>query len=63
MDVWKWICDALNYDAKLSYSWMYEWYMTLNDVKKVFMWNLELSGKVLNVEAKSRNGILQVKEW
>ena len=36
--------------------------MTLNDVNRVFMCNLEPSGKVMNVEVESRNGILQVKE-
>ena len=42
---------------------MYEWYETLNDVKRAFMWNLEPSGKVINVQVESRNGILQVKEF
>ena len=40
---------------------MNEWNVTLNDVKRVFMWNLEPSGKLMNVELESRNGILQVK--
>ena len=42
---------------------MYELRKTFNNVKCVFMCNLEPSGKIMNVEVKSRNGILQVKEW
>ena len=41
---------------------MYEWHETLNDVRETSMWNLEPSGKVMDVEVESRNAILQVKE-
>ena len=40
---------------------MYELYVTLNDVKRVFYVNLEPSGKVIYAEVENRNGILQVK--
>ena len=42
---------------------MYECHVTLNDVKRVFMRNLEHSGKVMNFEVQSSNGIHHVKEW
>ena len=35
--------------------------VTSNDAKRVFMRKLEPSGKVMNVEVESRNGILQSK--
>ena len=39
---------------------MYKWQVTLNDAKMDLMWNLEPSGKVMNIEAESSNGILHV---
>ena len=42
---------------------MYEWHVALNDVKRVFYVEFEPTGKVMNVEVKSCNGIIQVKEW
>ena len=38
---------------------MWPWVM----LRGSFMWNLVHSGKVINIEVKSRNDILQVKEW
>ena len=40
---------------------MYEWNETLNDVKRVFYVKPWPSGKVMNVDVESRNGIVQSK--
>ena len=39
---------------------MYKSHETLNDVKKVIYMELEPSGKAMNIEVASRNGILPV---
>ena len=36
----------------------------LNEVRGYFMWNVKPSGKVMNVDVESCNGILQVRnDW
>ena len=61
------------YDCKYEISWLKIIkplsLVCINDirpsmmVRESFMWNLENSGKVMNVEVERHNGILQVKEW